>query len=341
MTDELLNATARQNYFLTRPLYCQRARLIERIPHFWATVIEEAPEEIDQRIQPRDSAVLGALQNLEVSRFEVSEGGPPVGEPRSVKIRFTFRRNAWFSDRVLEKTFWYRRGKHGWTGLVSEPVQIQWKEGKDLTEGLLDEAAHIFKLENEIKAIQDQGEGGKGINKQINPETLKALTTQHDKAVQNLTDKLEDTPQDALSFFAWFGYRGRNISAEISDDAMKKEKDERAAMRKRMSATRKGIKDATNEPCPTDDRPSSSTMECSETDDASEAEETMLAYEIFSAGEEVALAFTEDLYPGATKYFSMFIPTLRHLNSSGSKTKIHCVAQYMRRFIPESEEYDD
>ena len=119
------------------PLFKKRAELAAKIPHFWALVFEQAPQEIDNYIQPTDSKVLGeCLSTLEVSRFELDD---PNGSPRSFSLKFGFTENEYFEDKVLEKKFWFRKTKD-WQGFVSEPVKINWKKGKDLTDGLTDAA---------------------------------------------------------------------------------------------------------------------------------------------------------------------------------------------------------
>lgn len=267
----------RQNYILTKPIYAKRAQLIERIPNFWAIVVEEAPEDIDHRIQPCDTAVLSTLQSIEVSRFEISESAPHTGDPRSLKITFAFGENAWFTDRILVKSFWQRRARDGWTGLVSEPVQICWKKGKDLTEGLLNDVVQIFELEKGMKKIQEPA--GSDLPSKW-PEKRSNL---HEQLVQKLIRKLEETPQDALSFFAWFGYRGRNMSAEESAEAIVKEKQKREQWNSQDGVLRNESRDGEKE---------------------DEVKENCFDYEIYPAGEDLAIAISEDMFPGAIKYFS-------------------------------------
>lgn len=267
----------RQNYILAEPIYARRAQLIQRIPNFWATVVEEAPEDIDHRIQPCDTAVLGTLQNIQVTRFEISESAPHTGDPRSVKITFTFGENAWFTDKVLEKTFWHRRARNGWTGLVSEPVPICWKEGKDLTEGLLKDAVNIFVLERSLQKGHEPTRGD------LPPNWREERSNVHQQFVQQLIARVEETPQDALSFFAWFGYRGGNVSAEESAEATAKEKQKRE---RRESGESRISRDG------------------EDTEDEDEVEKNGFKYEIYPAGEDLAIAISEDMFPGAIKYFS-------------------------------------
>ena len=127
----------RKQYELTKPLYTKRAAAITKIPSFWALVLEQAPPEIDQFIQPSDSRIFGeSLLNLTVTRPELDASDAKDASPRSLKIRFEFKENEDFEDTVLEKEFWYRRAKDGGVGLVSEPVKVHWKKGRGLTGGL-------------------------------------------------------------------------------------------------------------------------------------------------------------------------------------------------------------
>lgn len=288
--------TVRQNYTLTRPIYIERANLIRSIPHFWAIVIEEAPEEIDRRIQPCDTAALSLLQAIEVTRFEISPDDPEIGEPRSVKFSFSFAENAWFEDRVLEKKFWYRRGKDGWTGLVSNPVPIHWKKGKDVTEGLLDHAVHIFNVAADIRSLEsrtDDEDMGTAKHKQ---KLLNEKSTSYKTLVEKLIKTLKTTPQDAVSFFAWFGYRGRDVSAEESAEAIKLECEKREGFH-----TTKGTVPRDHSVMDTEDGQDAIPPKAVGLDEVDEHE---LSHEIFPAGEDLAIAISEDLYPGAIKYFS-------------------------------------
>lgn len=86
-------------------------------------------------------------------------------------------------------------------------------------------------------------------------------------------EKVERTPQDAISLFGLFGFRGHHIGIEESQTAMNGKQD-----------MAEGIGSGLEEP----DKEAS----------------TLPETEIYPHGEEVAVAFGEDLYPGATQYFS-------------------------------------
>lgn len=236
---------------MSRELYAKRAKVVSQIPSFWPLVLEQAPPDIDEYIQPTDSAVLlSSLVSLSVERFEL-----PHGDPRSFAIRWEFGENEHFENKVLEKKFWWRHAKDGWEGLVSEPVAIQWKEGKDLTGGMLD---LVVKVHAEDKAGQE-GES----------ESKKALVAQMDK-----------TGLGGLSFFAWFGFRGRNISEEESKAAAKEAQEKRKA------------------------RKEGKEVDVMDEDDDEDDDDDEYETEIFPTADDLAVSIAEDLWPGAIKYFS-------------------------------------
>lgn len=235
---------------MTRDLYAKRDKIISEIPNFWSHVFEQAPPEIDEFIQPIDASIIvSALKNLSVERFEL-----PNGHPRSILIRFDFSDNEYFEKTTLEKKFWWRHAKDGWEGFVSEPVEIKWKPGKDLTNGLLDLA----------KKIYEDDKSGK--------------TEEKTPAKEELLKKLEDTSLDTVSFFNFFGFRGRFITAEESAAASRVADEKRKARKEGKEVEEK--------------------MEEDEEEDDGEYE-----FEIFPNGDDVAVAIAEDLYPEAIRYF--------------------------------------
>jgi hypothetical protein len=194
---------------MTKDLYEKRQKVVANIPNFWPLVFEAAPQEVDEYIQPSDAAViLSALKSISVSRFELEND--PKGEPRSLSIRWEFNENEYFEDTVLEKKFWYRHGLQGYSGLVSEPVEIKWKKGKDLTDGLL----------SLVKKCWDE--------EQANPTKAKPKDESDLTANQKaLKEQVENVAMGGISFFAWFGYIGQRISAEESKKALEKAQEEK------------------------------------------------------------------------------------------------------------------
>lgn len=242
-----------------QPLYAKRHELVSQIPNFWPLVFEQAPPDIDEFIQPSDSSLLlTSLTSLSVSRFEIENGGQ--GDPKSLCFRFEFNENDHFEDKVIEKKFWQRRSRSGWSGLVSEPVEIRWKKGKDLTGGLLSTAKKVWDAQ-QGKARRNPTSG------ELSPDE------------RALKKKIENTGLGGVSFFAWFGYVGRNVSAEESSEATEKARAERLA--RQAGAPANGHNDT----------------DIDEDDEDNELE-------IFPEGENLAIAISEDLWPNAIKYFT-------------------------------------
>ncbi|PSS00756.1 nucleosome assembly protein [Coniella lustricola] len=264
--DDAETELIRQDVIVKAPLYEKRQKLIAQIPNFWPLVFEQASPDIDEFIQPSDSSLLlNSLVNLTVSRFEIEDGGK--GDPRSLLFRFEFNENEHFEDKVIEKKFWQRKAKCGWTGLVSEPVEIQWKKGKDLTGGLLGTVKKVW------AARQAQ-------TKDAASKASKDLTIDE----RALKKKIEDTGLGSMSFFAWFGYVGHNVSAEESQEATETARRERLSRQAGDETTdTNGANDGGNDE---DDH-----------DDENELE-------IFPEGETLAIAISEDLWPNAIKYFT-------------------------------------
>ncbi|KAF2021180.1 hypothetical protein BU24DRAFT_416845 [Aaosphaeria arxii CBS 175.79] len=199
-TDEK-SRKVRKQYELNGPLYKKRAEVVAKIPHFWALVLETAPPDIDNFIQPSDSKIFAdCLETLDVIRFEIDE---PNGSPRSFAIKFGFSDNEYFEDKVLEKKFWYRVSSD-WEGLVSEPVKINWKKGKDITEGVTDAAVKLFKAR--------AANVGSGTEDKDLP------------AYKELVKLIEQSDEASNNFFTWFAFVSsyKFITAEESAIESKK-----------------------------------------------------------------------------------------------------------------------
>ncbi|KAG7002329.1 hypothetical protein G7Y79_00027g060210 [Physcia stellaris] len=250
----------RTSYIKSKPIYADRARLIKQVPGFWPTILQsdDAPPAIEPAIQSCDLQILSSLKAIEIARFEVDDD-PSHGDPRSFKITFQFDHNDYFENEALEKTFWHRRSKDGSTGLVSEPVKIKWKKNMDPTEGLLDLA---------VDAFNEDSNG-------------------------RLVDRLEESDSSSPSFFAFFGYRGRSITA--------------AESAKVMDDQSKGSEggSATNLPKREQESPEEDlTSIIKRTISTDENQDDPLVHEIYPAGDDLAIAICEDLFPGALRYFA-------------------------------------
>lgn len=288
-----------------RPLYQKRNALISskevQDTDFWPRVFSHAPAEIDEYILPSDSGILGeCLRNLTVERFEVDDQGN--GEPRSLRFIFEFAtgdENPYFENAKIVKDFYYRyqvtktaKGKRRtWEGLVSEPVRINWKEGMDPTKGLLDAACDLFEAEKK----------NKGVDRTKLPEYEALVKKLEEVEAENVTNDEDEEADDddhpeagqspvGLSFFAWFGYRGRDVTAEQSEAARKEDEE-------RYQKLLKG--EAVDDGAENDD----------DDEDEDDEEDSLEAAEIFADGEELATSLAEDLWPSALKYYGESIPS--------------------------------
>ncbi|KAF2436902.1 hypothetical protein EJ08DRAFT_6356 [Tothia fuscella] len=212
---EVEDVILRKQYALEAPLYKRRSDLVAKIPSFWALVLEQAPTEVDQYIQPSDSQIFAdCLTDFQVERFEIDT------VPRSFKLTFTFSSNDWFENTVLEKKFWYRRANDGWVGYVSEPVRINWKKDKDLTHGLTNAAADLYEAkQKKVKAANGSG----AVQSSTGMPEYKALVK-----------KLERHDPTSSGFFALFAFisERRYVTAEESVAATAAEEERRAKVAK-------------------------------------------------------------------------------------------------------------
>ncbi|KAL8795358.1 MAG: hypothetical protein Q9195_002099 [Heterodermia aff. obscurata] len=278
--------TLRTSYIKSKPIYENRARLIKQIPGFWPTVLQSdhVPAAIESSIQSCDPQILNSLKAVEVARFEVDDD-PEHGDPRNFKIVFEFDSGPFLEDKVLEKKFWYRRSNDGWAGLVSEPVRIRWKLNADPTLGLLDIAVDAYEERLKGSGMIGTSQG----NKRSSTESSYDGVGAHSR----LVNALEDSDAHSISLFAFFGYCGRNVTAEESAEAMMDQSPSRqdgsgnVAPEWKQSVSEGSIKSLIQNPSHLD------------SDD-----EDPLALEIFPAGEEVANALCEDIFPNALRYYA-------------------------------------
>lgn len=167
----------------------------------------------------------------------------------------------------MEKKFWFRRTKD-WAGLVSEPVKIHWKEGKDLTSGLTDAACKLSEERKKLAIDTSDAEARKKETKS--------------KAYKELSQLIETTTDASISFFGLFafvsGYRW--VSAEESEQVIKEDQE-------RVEKIKRGEKVGEEE--------------------GEEEEDDTLDYqevEVFPGGDEVATIIAEDMWQNAIKYYS-------------------------------------
>ncbi|KAI0107235.1 hypothetical protein GGR51DRAFT_160253 [Nemania sp. FL0031] len=282
ISDVDTEVTAKQ-YLMSRDIFAARQKTIAKIPSFWAVTFDNAASELEAAVTPNDLEVFSAaLTSVEVTRPEIPASAKPsdlgldkFGEPRSLQFTFRFGPNEWFADSELTKTFYFRYGKDGSAGLVSEPIKINWKSPeKDLTKGLSDAALAFW---NAQKANASQKLDGVLANDARHARDAAAKEIPEYKT---LAKKLETDVEGSLSFFNFFSYRGRWISAAEHVEA----KAEMLAKRKAAQA-------------------GSEMEEDDDEDDDDDEDFTEEAVETFPAGHEVAVTIAEDIFPNAIDYF--------------------------------------
>ncbi|PWY86494.1 hypothetical protein BO94DRAFT_493248 [Aspergillus sclerotioniger CBS 115572] len=276
----------RQSTLLLRPLFEKRSQVIAEPDvrdTFWTRVMLNAPAEVEEHITMTDATILATtLKNLTVERFDIDEKGQ--GEPRSFRLTFEFRtgdENPYFENEKLVKDFHWRKQvlttsnghKRTWDGLVSEPVRINWKKDQDPTKGLLDAACDLAEAEK------------KGGDRKKLPEFAKVVKIRDEIEAAEEQDIDEDEmPEEGpggMSFFAFFGYRGSDVTAEHSQNATKEDNE-------RFEKLLKG------EPVEGEDE---------DDDEDDDIEDDFEEVEVFPAGDELAVAIAEDLWPNALKYY--------------------------------------
>lgn len=268
------------------PLYAKRNEIIN-IPEvkadFWVRVFSSAPAEIDEYILPSDAGVLGeSLKNFAVERFELNEKGE--GEPRSLRFTFEFgEENTHFEEKKLVKDFYWRQqitktpgGKTRlWEGLVSEPIRITWKEGKDVTKGLLDATCGLFDAEKK--------NGGERIKLPEYEKLLQKIDIAEAEAEGQGDEEEEELDQSpyGVSFFNFFGYRGRDVTAEQSKEAYKVSAERWAKIQKGEPVEEFDLED----------------------DEDEELGDDLESAEAFGDCEDIAISLAENLWDDAMKYY--------------------------------------
>ncbi|KAF9885410.1 hypothetical protein FE257_012932 [Aspergillus nanangensis] len=276
-----------------RPLLAKRSKMVAENSdlqgHFWRQVFAHAPPTVDEFFLGVDAAIMAKLEGFEVEHMELKENGE--GEPRSFQLTFTFptgEANPFFTDAKLVKKFWWRKQvqrnskghRRTWEGLVSEPVRIQWKEGMDPTRGLLGKACDLWDAEQNHKGDRIELEQYK---------TLAEAIAEVEKAAE-----IEDVEEPVLSlgaqspantsFFAFFGFRGRDVSAEHSKEATKEE-DERFAKMLKGEEVEDEDEDEDDE-------------------DDDEFDDSVENVEVFQDGEDIAINIAEEIWPNALKLYT-------------------------------------
>lgn len=178
----------------------KRREALKQIPGFWRNVFLNAPEEISSTYTSADVAALAAIEDFDVTRYQVTS--ETEGEPRSLRFEFTFADNEHFGACTLVKEFEWRASEtgDGPGSLVSKAVPIKWKGKKhDLTKGMLDMAVELEAAEDTMKLSN----GGKDIEL-VEREGL----WQYEK-LREAIEKSEEAGEDEETWLNWFGFRGQ------------------------------------------------------------------------------------------------------------------------------------
>ncbi|KAK6533962.1 hypothetical protein TWF281_005305 [Arthrobotrys megalospora] len=197
----------------TTPLYARRNLLTTSIPSFWPTVFDSTPD-FDQHIAPEDVAAISIITSLNVIR-------PNVDEPRDfiIELGFDKSRNEWFEGDVLRKQFWWRTVEGVWSGLVSEPVEVKWKEGKDLSKG---ETGRVYA---EWKGKRKGGKEEKGKGKGKGKVSAAASSAANGKKKEKLSLE-ERLAGGQPSFFTWFAWMGKGTEYGLDGKEVEEEEDD-------------------------------------------------------------------------------------------------------------------
>jgi hypothetical protein len=166
-------------------------------------------------------------------------------------------------------------------------VRIKWKEGMDPTKGLLDAACDLADAE---KAVLEKGSRAKlsaeERMKLPKYEKLVEKVAQMELEAENAAQEDDEEGMSSLaglSFFAWFGYRGKDVTADESKLANKED-------RERWEKIANGED--------VDDR-----HENEDDDNEDQDDDGLVDAEIFPDGEDLAIALGEDIWPNALKYY--------------------------------------
>jgi len=124
-SDKVLEVEQKYNE-IRRPVYNKRNDIIHNIPDFWLTAFLSHPVLCDL-LTDEDQKVFKYLESLDVEDFKDVKSG--------YSISFTFRSNPYFEDAKLTKVF--RFSDEGTTSVHG--TQPRWKDGMDLTNGVLPE----------------------------------------------------------------------------------------------------------------------------------------------------------------------------------------------------------
>jgi nucleosome assembly protein 1-like 1 len=120
----------------------------ESISNFWLTAMKNHPG-IAFTINEHDEKALAHLTDIECSYLCSDSTNDKQKDletdSNGYKLTFHFHRNPYFTNRILEKTYYYIKDEVGQSGELlykhATALPIDWKEGKDLTQANGEEGA--------------------------------------------------------------------------------------------------------------------------------------------------------------------------------------------------------
>ncbi|CAM6107941.1 unnamed protein product [Calypogeia fissa] len=197
-SDKVLEVEQKYNE-IRRPVYNKRNEIIQNIPDFWLTAFLSHPVLCDL-LSDEDQKVFKFLESLDVEDFKDVKSG--------YSISFTFKTNPYFEDTKLTKVF--RFSDEGTTSVSG--THPKWKDGMDLTNGVVHEKDNHKRLHSEdsffkwfgesqqkesVEGIQD--EVAEVIKDDLWPNPLKYFNNEADDEEYDDDDEAEDEDEDTVS----------------------------------------------------------------------------------------------------------------------------------------------
>ncbi|KAL5364244.1 nucleosome assembly protein-domain-containing protein [Aspergillus floccosus] len=276
-----------QQILTLRPLTAELHALIrdsELQKDFWSRVMQTS-RRLEEYVTAVDADMLSYTTNVSLDFFDVNDQGE--GDPRNFKLVLDFAPNPYFTNTEVAKPFYWRKkqittakGKTRFVeGYASEPLDFDWKENRDPSRGLIAAANELYKAEqaNKDKKRTDLPQYKKLGELLASQAEAADLDIDEDEA-----EDLSALSPAGVSFFAFFAFRGLDVTAEQSAAAVKADEE-----RFQKMANGEDVDDEDDDEDDDDD----------EVDDLDDVE-------VFQDGEEVAQIFAEDIWPNALKLYT-------------------------------------
>ncbi|KAL4888600.1 nucleosome assembly protein-domain-containing protein [Aspergillus ambiguus] len=269
-----------------RPQIAERERLVESTElkkDFWPRVLQGS-QRLEEYLTGADVDIVSYATKVDIEFIELNDNGE--GEPRSFRLTIHFAPNPYFTNTQLVKEFYWRKrlvltakGKTRFEeGYASTPVAVDWKENRDASRGLMKAVMDLFNAERAAP--------GKKRTELPEYTALGERLAENAQAAELEVDEDDRQDLDALSpagvtFFAFFAFRGLDVTAEQSAEAVKADEE-----RYQKMANGEDVDDEDDD------------------EDDEDPDDDLEDVEIFQDGEEVAQIFAEDIWPNALKLYS-------------------------------------